>query len=154
MENIVFDSGIKEYRINEGGTLRFNPSDPNLYVRFLDAMDKVKAMEKELAEGAAALESSDDPARSGAAILRLMQEADCKIKAILTEVFGGDNDFDRILAGVNLLAMGSNGQRVIINLLSALEPILTAGAQSYADSQTQTAVARAKQNRAKRKAAQ
>ena len=30
MEKIQFDSGMKEYRINGKGVLRFNPADPNL----------------------------------------------------------------------------------------------------------------------------
>ena len=41
MEKLQFDSGIKEYKINGAGVLRFNPGDPNLYARFLEAGDKL-----------------------------------------------------------------------------------------------------------------
>ena len=42
MEKIQFDSGVRSYRINGGGILRFNPGDPNLYSRFLEAGEKLQ----------------------------------------------------------------------------------------------------------------
>ena len=41
MEKISFDSGVKSYKINGTGVLRFNPGDPNVYARFLQAADKL-----------------------------------------------------------------------------------------------------------------
>ena len=43
------DTGVREYEINGGeanggGTLRFNPADPNVYERFLRAQGKVHAL--------------------------------------------------------------------------------------------------------------
>ena len=147
MEQLVFDSGIREYRINDGGVLRFNPSDPNLYTRFMAAMDSIKAVQNDLAAKAETLAPGDDPQDKGAAVLALMWEADRRIKGILTEVFGSDNDFDTILGGVNLLAVATNGQRVIVNLLNALQPVLVEGAERYAKEQVQMAVAQAKARR-------
>lgn len=149
MENIVFDSGIREFRINGAGILRFNPTDPNLYGRFLKATDKISALEKELAAKAAAISAED-----GMAAVHLMQEADESIKDILTEVFGPENNFREILGSINLLAVGANGQRLLINLLDALSPILTEGAKQYANSQTEAALTQARKNRAGRKAPQ
>ena len=37
MQELNIDTGVREYRINGGGVLRFNPSDPNVYSRFLQA---------------------------------------------------------------------------------------------------------------------
>ena len=31
---LSIDTGIQEFQINNGGVLRFNPSDPNVYNRF------------------------------------------------------------------------------------------------------------------------
>ena len=149
MENIVFDSGIREFRINGAGILRFNPTDPNLYGRFLKATDKISALEKELAAKAAAISAED-----GMAAVHLMQEADESIKDILTEVFGPENNFREILGSINILAVGANGQRLLINLLDALSPILTEGAKQYANSQTEAALTQARKNRAGRKAPQ
>ena len=48
MEKIQFDAGQRSYRINGAGTLRFNPCDPNVYSRFLEAVEKLQAVEEEL----------------------------------------------------------------------------------------------------------
>ena len=152
MEKLIFDTGIKEYKINGTGVLRFNPSDPNVYARFLDAMDKIRAVEEKLVSRAKELETAEDRQDSGAAALRLMAEADRETKDILAQVFGMGNDFDKILGGVNLLAVAGNGERVITNLLSALQPIMVEGAENCAKQQVDGAVAQAKQNRAQRRA--
>ena len=116
MEKIQFDAGQRSYRINGGGILRFNPGDPNLYSRFLEAVDKLKEVEAELTRQAAEAE--------GAQIVKLMMQADEKMKTILNWVFGPENDFQKLLNGVNLLAIADNGERVVTTLFTALEPVL------------------------------
>ena len=68
MEKLNFDSGVKEYKINGGGVLRFNPGDPNVYARFLEAADKIRDVETALTEQAKGLEEQD----SGKAAVLLM----------------------------------------------------------------------------------
>ena len=153
MEKLVFDSGVKEYKLGTGGVLRFNPSDPNVYSRFMDAMDKIRAVEAGLVAKAKELEQAEKQEESGAAVLRIMRDADRDTKKILSEVFGADNDFDKILGGVNVLAVAGNGERVITNLLAALQPIMVQGAEDCAKQRSDAAVAQAKQNRAQRRAA-
>ncbi len=134
MEKITFDSGVKRYRINGGGVLQFNPADPNLYQRFMEAVEQIKQMEQEMAGG------GDDP-------LAKLCQVDMQIKKTLSWVFGGENDFDALLGGVNLLAVASNGQRVVTNLLQALLPVLTEGAQLCAGVQVQQAKEKAQERR-------
>ena len=152
MEKINFDNGIREYQINGSGVLRFNPSDPNVYTRFLDAMDQIRSMEGKMADRAREIEQETDREKSGAAVLRLMTEADREVKALLHKVFGEENDFNVILGGVNLLAVAGNGQRVLTNLLEALQPVMLAGAEACARQQADAAVAKARLNRAQRRA--
>ena len=152
MEKLIFDTGVKEYKINGSGVLRFNPSDPNVYARFMDAMEKIRAVEEKLVSRAKEIEQNGNQEESGAAVLRLMAEADREIKDILSQVFGVGNDFDKILGGVNLLAVAGNGQRVITNLLEALQPIMVEGAENCARQQVDGAVTQAKLNRAQRRA--
>ena len=140
MEKLQFDSGVKSFRINGGGVLRFHPGDPNLYSRFLEAVDKFKALEQELTQ-ACAKEEAD--------ILRVLEDADGKMKKLLNWVFGGDNDFHKLLEGVNLLAVADNGERVITNLLQALEPVLLEGARRCAGQQAKAAVEKANARRSK-----
>lgn len=142
MEKIQFDSGIREYKLNGVGVLRFHPGDPNLYARFLEAVESIKDMEKKLAAQAKA----DDGTGSG--VLKLLQDADRQMKQTLSWVFGPGNDFDKLLGGVNLLAIGGNGERVITNLFAALQPILLAGAETCVSEQSRAALDRAKARRA------
>ena len=143
MEKIQFDSGIQEYKINGTGVLRFNPGDPNVYARFMEAAQKIQGMEHELAQKAKALEGQDE----GAQALQLMAEADGKMKGVLDWVFGNGNCFDEILGGVNLLAVAGNGERVVTNLFNALQPVLVAGAEACAKEKTAQAVKKAKTRR-------
>lgn len=133
METIQFDCGIKEYRLG-GGVLRFNPADPNLYARFAQAGEKLRQVEQEVSGG-----EGDT--------LDLMTQADSRMKQVLSWVFGPGNDMDKLLGGVNLLAVASNGRRVMENLLAALEPVLLAGAEACVRQKTQEAVDQAKRRR-------
>lgn len=126
MRKLQFDSGVKEYKVNDTGVLRFNPSDPNVFRRFLDAAEEIDAIENEFSLSTYGTEED------GTWVIRAMAEADRKVKAVLTKVFGEANDFEKILGGVNLLAVGENGERVITNLFAALLPILQEGAEACA----------------------
>lgn len=145
MEKLTLDFGIREFEINGNGVLRFNPGDPNVYSRLVNALDKIKGVENWLVEQSKAVPQND-----GAAVLRLMAQADEKMKGILAWVFGGENDFDKLLCGVNLMAVCTNGERAITNLLNALTPIVQEGAENFAKQQVNTAVEDARLARAQR----
>lgn len=127
MEKLIFDSGLREYELGRG-VLRFNPLDPNLYERFVEATENLKTLEADLVRDAKANEVH------GIDGLSLLKATDKKAKDILNYVFGGDNDFDYMLHGINLMAVATNGERVITNLLQALHPILEQGAADCAAS--------------------
>lgn len=120
METILFDSGVRSYRVGTG-ILKFNPTDPNLYARFLDSLDRLTDLEKELTA-----------ASTGAEAVNALRNADTRVKSILAEVFGPENDMNDIFSGVSLLAVGDNGQRLLTNFLGAIEPILSDGARRCA----------------------
>ena len=143
MERISFDSGLKEYEVG-GGILSFNPSDPNVYTRFMDATDKLRTIEDNLVNKAKEADGS------GEAVLRLLTEADTEAKQVLSWVFGEHNDFDKILQGANLLAVGTNGERILTNFLQALLPVIKSGAEACAKLKTDAAKAQARAERAKR----
>ena len=123
MKEIMLDSGVQEYRIG-GGVLRFNPGDPNLYHRFLEAAEKIEAMQDTLAQLTA-------QAADSKALMELVTMTDRRAKQLLDEAFGGGCDFDAVLEGVNLLAVCQNGQRAVTNLLTALQPVLEEGAKRF-----------------------
>lgn len=141
MQKIIFDSGVQEFELGSG-VLRFNPADPNVYARFMDAADEILKIEQELVEKGKTMDAN------GETVIRIMAEADKRAKELLNQVFGNGNDFHALLGGVNLLAVGENGERVITNLFAALTPILVSGAQRCASGK----VAQARANRAQRRA--
>ena len=118
MEQMEIDCGMRSFQINDGGVLRFNPCDPNVYARFRQAVADLEGLVSQM--------TGED------AFFR----ADKRLKEILAEVFGQHNDFDAILGGVNLLATAGNGRAVIFNLLEALAPVLEQGAQDFVRSVT------------------
>lgn len=150
MEKLIFDTGMKSFAVNDGGVLRFNPSDPNVYARFVEAAAKIQAVEDDMVKKAQSIKAEGEEA--GEAALKLMKEADQEMKKILGWVFGEINDFEKIFAGVNLMAVGENGERLITNFISALLPIMQTGAQKCANEQIGGAVQTAKLNRAQRRA--
>ncbi len=135
MEKLQFDSGVKTYRLAGLGVLRFNPGDPGLYARFLEAADKLSAIEEKLQAAAQTLEGAD----AGTAVVQLLSAADKEMKAVLSWVFGPQNDFDEILQGQSLLAVAGNGERLITNLLTALTGPLVEGAKRCAGQQVEAA---------------
>ena len=144
MQKLNFDLGIKEFEIG-GGVLRFNPSDPNVYSRFVAAADKLTGIEQRLTAKAKEYEGK----KAGEAMLQLMKEADKETKELLSWIFGAQNDFEAIFCGANILGVGSNGERIITNFIHAVQPILEKGARNCAKNQ----VNQAKMNRAQRRAA-
>ena len=126
MENLL-DIGVEEYHIGGGGVLRFHPGDPNLYARFLKAEEDFCQIEKEFAQSG----------KTGAEVLAQMEAADRKMKQLLNDVFGGDNDFHKALGGVNLLAVDGSGRNIAARLFEALEKILTSGAKRFAKQQAE-----------------
>ena len=144
MQKLNFDLGFKEFEIG-GGVLRFNPSDPNVYSRFVAAADKLTGIEQRLTAKAKDYEGK----KAGEAMLQLMKEADKETKELLSWIFGAQNDFEAIFCGANILGVGSNGERIITNFIHAVQPILEKGARNCAKNQ----VNQAKMNRAQRRAA-
>jgi len=78
---------------------------------------------------------------TGEGALKALKRADERAKALLSSVFGEANNFDDILGGVNVMAVGSNGKRVIVNLFEALTPIFEDGAKRCASAKLEAAKA-------------
>ena len=150
MQEILIDTGVQEFRVNGAGVLRFNPGDPNLYHRFFEAQETLAGYDEELNAKAAAL---DKQAGGAAEVLAMLKDYDGKIKALLGDIFGPENDFDAVLAGVNLAGVGANGKRVVQNLLEALTPILRQGAEDSLRATAAAAVSEAEAERESRESA-
>ena len=139
MDQLKVDLGIEEFDLGYG-VLRFNPTDPNLYARFLDLEPQLESLQQELSQKTA-------QAADAAGLLKTLEEIDRQLKDLLTQVFGEENDFSKLLHGVNLLSTAGNGLSVAENLLAALEPVLSQGAERFVQSKTAQAREKARQRR-------
>lgn len=147
MEKLNISVGIKRYQLVEGGAaLSFNPSDPNVYARFMELIPKIKLVQEEMSSKAKKVDVNSTDA--GEKTLQIMRETDTRMKNILNEIFGKDNNFDDILASVNLMAVTEGGHRVIDNVLEALTPIMNDGAKSCVETEVNTAKLNREQRRA------
>lgn len=143
MEIVNLGFGLKSYQLVEGGEpLTFAEGDPNLYARFINAVDEIKAVEAEQSKKAKAIpeagESEESKLEYGKQSLNLLMETDRKVKDILGRVFVG-NDFDKIMRGMNLMAANDDGDRAIELIIDFLLPKLEAGAKRFAGSEVKTA---------------
>ena len=129
MEQLTLDVGIKEYNINGKAVLRFNPADPNVYERYISAIEKIDEIEKEMSEKAKKIKESDKD--YSVKSLHLMREADIKAKEILSNIFGEGNDMEQIFEGVNVMAVSTTGKRVIENFMDIIGPIIESGASNF-----------------------
>lgn len=156
-QKLIFDDGILRLDVNGNGLLCFNPTDFNVYQRFCALLKELPAMEEQYKTE---VEQIPEDAADGEIIelagkeLDRAKEIDAAIKRKLSGVFGSDNDFDQLLGGVNLMALGRNGDRIITNLLNALTPYLEDGVKKHMDDAAAEAVEEAKLNRAQRRAKQ
>lgn len=148
MEKLIVDNGLLALEINDSGVLRFNASDFNVYQRFLHLAKELPELEKEYSN---IEQTSEDEMELAGAALDKMEALDRKVKERLSWVFGAANDFDQLLDGVNIMAVGKNGERVIANLLNALSPYIERGIAQHRREAAAEAVAEAKAARAKRK---
>ena len=154
MKELKFDSGIREFRVNGGAVLRFNPRDPNVAARFMEATKKLEQIETEFVTKAESIrQATEQDGTNGGEILQLMCDADKKIKETLGWILGESNDFDAIFGGCNVMAVADNGERLVTNFVAALLPINEEGAKAIVSQNVEDAVNKAKMNRQQRRAA-
>ena len=110
MKKLKFDDGLQSWQVG-GGVLRFNPSDPNLYSRFLEAVEAMQAVTAEEA--------------------LTPRQADEALRRHIRTIFP-DADVDAMLPQ-NLLAICGNGKLLVLNFLEAVEAILVEGARAFAE---------------------
>lgn len=107
MKKLQFDDGCVDYKVGQG-VLRFNPCDPGLYERFVQAVERIGAMT--VSAGALA-------------------EADSAIRAELSGVFPGC-DLQAIFPQ-SMLSLCKNGKVLAVNFLEAVEGELLDGLTRY-----------------------
>lgn len=154
MEKLSVDLGVIEFKIG-GGILRFNPSNPKVYQRFISVLNDLPKIEQEYRrkeQEKQILEETSDLERA-AVVFDEMEQIDKEVKRRLSEAFGPGNDLNEIVGDESLMGFGINGERVVTNLLNALTPYIEQGVEKHMKGTAGKAVEQAKLNRAQRRAA-
>lgn len=134
MEKLTFDTGVKEYEVNGRTILRFNPSDPNVYARLLKATDEIRSVENEYLDKLKYSRETQRKREFAKSATQALSEADTKVKDILSNVFGLNNNFHKIFDGVNIVALRRDGEsRVLDAFLEAVMPIMESGLKELFD---------------------
>ena len=136
MQELTIDTGVREYRVNGRGVLRFNPADPALYSRFLECNEKLEAIQKTVAE------------QQGPAALAELARADGELRRLLGGMFGDLDQLEAALGGAGLFALAENGHTVLGNLLEAVWPEIEQHAMRRMQLRARQAVAEADERRA------
>lgn len=156
MTKLTFDDGRVRLDINGNGTLVFNPSDFNVYERFYALLKELPELEKQYASEVETPDESTQDVQAAAVELvgrELIRakEIDGLIKSKLSYAFGVENDFDKLLGGVNLMAFGNNDERIITNFMNAILPYVENGLAKHTGNVVETARANREQRRAAQK---
>lgn len=141
MRELTIDTGVREYRVNGRGVLRFNPADPALYSRFLKCNEKLEAMQKMVAE-----QQTAGP--DGPAVLEAMGRTEEELRELLSGMFGDPGQLEAVLGGAGLFALAENGHTVLGNLLEAVWPEIEQQAMQRMQLRAKQAVAEAQERRA------
>lgn len=149
MEKLIISTGIKRYEVNDSGEIfSFNPTDANLYARFLRAKEKIEAIGDELEKKKAELDLENRADSEEAAFI--LEDADKRCKQALRECFAVDNDFDAMFDYVNCYSITDTGDCVIVNFLKAITPIIEKDVAKYTKEKAKRAASKVKENKAKR----
>ena len=123
MEKLIFGTGLKRYEVNDNGAIfSFNPTDINLYARFIKMRDAVLKIGAEVEKKAEEINESEE--KSVEALASTMEDADRRVKQELTECFGKSNDFELIFDGSNVFSPTLSGNWLITEFITAITPII------------------------------
>ena len=130
---LSFDLGLREFEVNGGTTIRFNPTDTDFVKRFQATIDRLKELQTEFEGGIeaksdaveAALESEDGDAMS-AATGELIDHIDGVSDRMRTEIDGlfGEGTAEGVFPGGMSLYALAGGYPVWVNFIEAISDVI------------------------------
>lgn len=149
MEKLIINTGLKRYEINDNGAIfSFNPSDINLYARFLKMREKIIEIGEKIEKQGNELNQSNQDEVETFAIM--MSDADKLCKQAFSECFGSMNDFDHIFDGVNVFSPTITGNWLITDFVMAITPLIEKEVALFTKEKAKRKAAQVKQNKTKR----
>lgn len=145
MHNLNFNDGYESFSINgdEKRVIRFNPSDPNLMIRYNESVKNINEAKKKIGsnvilqpDGAPA--ETDREKREAACIV--MSGVEDTIRENINYMFNSDV-YDAVFAGQSPFCMVGNGRYLLEAFLYAVKPIME-GAIKKANEQSERRMAK------------
>lgn len=149
MEKLIFGTGLKRYEVNDNGAIfSFNPTDINLYARFLKMRDEIFKIGADVEKKGDEINPNDESNAESFALM--LAAADKRAKQVLTECFGSANDFDHIFDGANIFSPSATGNWLITDFIMAITPIVEKEVANFTKEKAKRKASQVKQNKAKR----
>lgn len=111
MEKLQFDTGVKEYEINDTCTVRFNPCDPVFTERLFKVFDKLGKMQE---DG----EKQNVDTTDGERLFEMIHERDREMRADIDSIFD-EAVCDKLFKDVGVYAL-AGGLPLWANFLMAI----------------------------------
>lgn len=128
MHNLNFDDGYESFSINgdESRVIRFNPSDPNLMIRYNESVKNINEAKKKIGSnvklGPDGTPAETDREKREAACM-VMSGVEDTIRENINYMFNSDV-YDTVFAGQSPFCMVGNGKYLLEAFLYAVEPIM------------------------------
>lgn len=149
MEKLIFGTGLKRYEVNDNGAIfSFNPTDINLYARFLKMRDEIIKIGEDVEKKGDEINLSDENNAESFALM--LADADDRAKRALTECFGSANDFNHIFDGANIFSPSATGNWLVTEFIMAITPVVEKEVANFTKEKAKRKASQVKQNKAKR----
>ena len=117
MENIIFDTGLKEFTINNAVKVVFNPADLAFVDQVFAALEDIDKIYRKYQNDVELLDDKDDK-EAGIAVFELSRDADREIREKIDALFGVDI-CNPTIGSMNIMTP-ANGLPIWANIIFAL----------------------------------
>lgn len=144
---LIYDDGLRTYELPNGKTIRFNPTDPNIYKRCQEAFENIKNLEAELKSEKVELDETGKPLEDTA--YDMVQRMDAEIRKLTDYALNADVS-DLVYGEQSTFALVGNGDYLFISFLDCITKMAKQEMERAFQGNKYTSKYRGKKNRNKR----
>ena len=119
---LIYDDGLRTYELPNGKTIRFNPTDPNIYKRCVEAFENAKKLEDELRAQKIDLDTDGKPKQDTA--IEIMQQMDAEIRKLTDYALNAEVS-EAVYGQQSVFALVANGEYLFISFLDCIAKLAT-----------------------------
>lgn len=119
---LIYDDGLRTYELPNGKTIRFNPTDPNIYKRCEEAYQNAKKLEDELKAEQVELGEDGKPKQDTA--FDMVQRMDAEIRKLTDYALNAEVS-EAVYGEQSTFALVSNGDYLFVSFLDCVANLAT-----------------------------